>query len=98
MRPNAYAEVQSHHALRAARSLSFLEMGSSKGQYFCTANKMPSREGGHFVDAVRSEARALWHVLEEFIISYRIMYEVLFLKFFCHHKDVIHHLVRTLER
>jgi len=34
--PNAYAEVQSHCALRAARSLSFLEIGSSKGQYFCT--------------------------------------------------------------
>ena len=33
---NAYVEVQSHHALRALQSLSFLEMGSSKGQYFCT--------------------------------------------------------------
>ena len=37
--PNAYTEVQSHYALGAlwvVSRLSFLEMGSSKGQYFCT--------------------------------------------------------------
>ena len=34
--PNAYAEVQNHCALRAARLLSFLELSSSKGQYLST--------------------------------------------------------------
>ena len=42
--PNAYASLSHHHALRAARSLSFLEMGSSKGQYFCTFRNFSFRE------------------------------------------------------
>ena len=36
---NAYAEVQSHHALRALDSLSFLETSSSKGHNVTASTK-----------------------------------------------------------